>query len=703
MNANGPTKFKGFTLSAFQRQAAAALDTDHNVLVAAPTGAGKTLVAEYAIHLAQAKGTRSLYTAPIKALSNQKFRDFSADPAIPSVGLSTGDITLNSDGRVLVMTTEILRNTLVEDASQLSDVGVVVFDEVHFMDDPDRGSVWEETLMFLPKDVIIVALSATIDNLGQFAAWLERVRERPVTVVEETKRPVPLKHFLFHPKAGIFPPSRLKPVRARFKPHKRDREWKRRDDRPLLDELVEDERLPILYFCFSRRLCETKAGKVSRRRRLTSKAEAAAFDEQWEAGRREFGFDDKRGPMASLRGMLARGVGFHHAGMLPLQKEMVERLFATGLVKILFTTETFALGINMPARAVVFDSLTKFDGVDFDYMRTRDYMQMAGRAGRLGMDKEGLVYSVLEMEDVLEAPIHRIQSGRVEPITSRFHLDYATLVHLHGLAGRDYAAEVWENSFAAFQAREHSSKREEQNRRRNRAILTKRFRFLEEMGYIRGDREILARGRTCLHLFGYEIQLTELLYEGVFEDIDAPALCGLLAAVIHEGRRRDEYWRNALRPMRGTLRHAKRVIDYAIDRETDNGLAGSIKQIDEAMSPAIYEYAQGRPFEELSRFTNAAPGDFVRVARMTVQYLRHLRKLVGDSHPELSATTDAAIDCLYRGPIDVRAELGLEDAPPADTDTDEEAVRQREDAAAPEGTAASKRRRSRRPREQRGD
>ena len=669
MTGPGPSEFKGYTLSPFQRKAAAALDTEHNVLVAAPTGAGKTLVAEYAIHRAQAQGTRSLYTAPIKALSNQKFRDFTEDADIPSVGLATGDISLNADGRVMVMTTEILRNTLVEDPTQLHDVGVVVFDEVHFMDDPERGSVWEETLMFLPEDVVIVALSATIDNLGQFAAWLERVRNRPVTVVEERQRPVPLKHFLYHPKAGVFAPNRLKPIRRRFKEHAKDRQWKRRDDRPLVEELVRDKRLPILYFCFSRRLCETKARKLKRMRRLMSTAERERFEKLWLAGREEFRFQDTRGSMAELRGMLSRGVGFHHAGMLPLQKEMVERLFAAGLVKILFTTETFALGINMPARAVVFDSLSKFDGIDFDYMRTRDYMQMAGRAGRLGMDDEGLVYSVLEFEDVLEAPIHRIQTGRVEPITSRFDLDYATLVHLHGLAGSSYAAEVWEKSFAAFQSREHSAQREERNRRRVRALLKKRFRLLEELGYVRGEKEILARGRTCLHLFGYEIQLTEMLFEGVFEDIDAPALCGLLAAVIHEGRRRDEYWRNALRPMRGFLKHAKRVVDYAVEREVDCGLSASLKKLDESMSPAIFEYARGRPFEELERFTSSAPGDFVRVARMTVQYLRHLHKVVQESDPTLAETVTEAIECLYRGPIDVRAELGLEEgkdaAPPA--------------------------------------
>lgn len=688
MTSSGPTEFKGFTLSPFQRESAAALDTDHNVLVAAPTGAGKTLVAEYAIHLALKKGTRALYTAPIKALSNQKFRDFTEDPEIDSVGLSTGDITMNPHGRVMVMTTEILRNTLVEDASQLDDVGVVVFDEVHFMDDPDRGSVWEETLMFLPKDVIIVALSATIDNLGQYAAWLERVRDRPLTVVEETKRPVPLKHYLFHPKAGVFPPSRLKGIRSRFKERKKDKEWKKRDDSALLDELVKDERLPILYFCFSRKLCESKARRTSRSRKLLDREGQDAFQKLWDAGRTEFGFDDTRGPMGELRGMLARGVGFHHAGMLPLQKEMVERMFATGLLRVLYTTETFALGINMPARAVIFDSLMKFDGVEFDYMRTRDYMQMAGRAGRLGMDKEGLVYSVLDFDDVMDAPINRIQAGRVEPITSRFDLDYGSLVHLHGVAGNQYAAEVWENSFAAFQAREHSKKREEHNRRQVRALLQKRFSFLEEMGYIRGERDILPRGRTALHLFGYEIHLTEMLFEGVFEDIEAPALCGLLAAVIHEGRKRDEYARNALRPMKGTLRRAQRVIDYAIERETDHGLACSLKRLDESMSPAVYEYAMGRPFTELGRFTSAAPGDFVRVARMTVQYLRHLQKLVTETDPVLTETIAEAIECLYRGPIDVRAELGLEGGAEA-----VKAELQKGEAAAPEGTAASRERR----------
>ncbi len=655
----GPARFKGFELAPFQRRAAGALDAGADVLVAAPTGAGKTLVAEYAIHAALQRGQRAIYTSPIKALSNQKFRDFRSDAAIADAGLMTGDITLHPESRVLVMTTEILRNTIVEDPRRLHDVGVVVFDEVHYLDDPERGSVWEETLLFLPPEIVIVALSATIANLGQFAAWLGKARGKPVEVVEETKRPVPLKVFLYHPQAGVFPPARLKPVRQRFLEHKKDRAYRERDDRPLLDEILGRDELPVLYFCFSRRLCETKARKAMKLPQLLNADEQRRSADAWEEGKAEFGFEDARGPLADLKAMIARGVAAHHAGMLPLHKEMVERLFTRGLLKLLFTTETFALGINMPARAVVFDSITKFDGVDFDWLRTRDFLQMAGRAGRQGMDEVGLVYAVLEYDDVVEAPIHRITGGAVEPILSRFGLAYATLVHLHGIAGAEAAAGVWERSFAAWQAREHSKQREEKNRLATRALLAKRYEFLRALGYVAGEREVLPRGRTCQMLHGQEIPLTELLYEGVLADAEPPQLCGLVAAVIHEGRRGVEFWRNALRPMRGLLRQATDVIERARAAEADAGLAPTIKPLDEAMTPAIFEYAMGRPFEELSRFTDAAPGDFVRNARMTVQYLRHLRKAVLDSDPILAERLAEAILCIYRGPVDVREELGL--------------------------------------------
>lgn len=659
MPASAPTTFKGFELSQFQREAATALEAGHNVLVAAPTGAGKTLVAEYAIHLAMQKKQRSLYTAPIKALSNQKFRDFSADNDIASVGLSTGDISLQSSAQVLVMTTEILRNTLIENPSSLKDVGVVVFDEVHFMDDPDRGSVWEETLMFLPPEVTIVALSATIANLNQFAAWLEKIRERPIKVIEERKRPVPLKHYLFHPKAGIFSPHRLKRVKSGFEKHLKNKKYKRRDDTDLIKNIINNNNLPTLYFCFSRKLTEQKAKRAARKFNLINQKEYKNIEKIWTQAKEDFQFKSNSAPMVELKRLISKGIGFHHAGMLPQQKEIVERLFSAGHIKILYATETFAMGINMPARAVIFDSLVKFDGVDLNYMRTRDYMQMAGRAGRLGMDKEGLAYSVLEFDDIFVAPIHQIQTGMVEPITSRFNLDYATLVHLYGALGEEDTIKVWEKSFAAFQSKEHSKKREEHNRKKMRLTLKKRLDFLKSMSYINDAKEILPRGKTCLGLFGYEIQLTEMLFEGVFEDITAEGLAAIIAATIHQGRPRDRYAKFVLRPISGNLYQAQKVIQNALLQEESVGLHTSIKQLDESMSAAIFMYAKGHDFQELERFTSAAPGDFVRIARMTVQYLRHLNKLLETQDPSLSKVALEAIKSIYRGPVDVHAELGL--------------------------------------------
>ncbi|MDP6128082.1 MAG: hypothetical protein QGH77_00610, partial [Planctomycetota bacterium] len=289
-------------------------------------------------------------------------------------------------------------------------------------------------------------------------------------------------------------------------------------------------------------------------------------------------------------------------------------------------------------------------------------LQMAGRAGRLGMDKVGSVYSVLEFDDVLQAPIHRIQSGKVEPVISRFDLDYGTLVHLHEVAGDAGAAEAWERSFAAFQSREHSKQREERNRKRMRALIAKRYRFLDSMAYISGEREVKARGRVALGLHGYEIHLTELLFEGVFDHADPAGICAVIAGVIHEGRKRQTYDRRSLKPIQHLMRSADRAIQSAIEMEMAAGLQPSLKRFDVGMSPAIFEYALGREFEDLADFTSAAGGDFVRIARMTVQYLRHLKKVCLQGElDDLAGRLEDAVGLIYRGPVDVRAELGLEE------------------------------------------
>ncbi|MEM7516833.1 MAG: DEAD/DEAH box helicase, partial [Planctomycetota bacterium] len=444
--------WKKFRLSAFQVRAIDAIAGGHNVLVAAPTGAGKTLVAEYAIEDAVRRGKRCIYTAPIKALSNQKYRDFRDDPEI-DVGLMTGDVTIRPEAQVLIMTTEILRNAIFENPEYLSEVEFAIFDEVHFLDDPERGSVWEECLIFAPKTVRVICLSATIDNLEEVGDWLTEIRDQEVHVVRSDKRPVPLTHRFWTAGSGMVEPREIGRLRktegkAPKKPSSRgrsrhghgptsnsrrdknnERSMRRkerlRDERPpslapLLDELQAREWMPTLVFCFSRKECEYQAHDNLSRELLNT-----AEKRQMEALQRDLIelFDLPESAYDSaLFAMARRGIAYHHAGMLPAEKEFVERLFTTGTVKLLFATETFAVGINMPARCVVFRSLRKFDGVSFDYMRTRDYLQMAGRAGRQGIDDEGLVFSVLAPKDLREAPIERFLEGRSEPVKSRFGL-----------------------------------------------------------------------------------------------------------------------------------------------------------------------------------------------------------------------------------------------------------------------------------------
>ncbi|MFT5154822.1 MAG: superfamily II RNA helicase, partial [Planctomycetota bacterium] len=403
------THWRQFKLSSFQIRSVAAIRAGHNVLVAAPTGAGKTLVAEYAIEDAAKQGKRCIYTSPIKALSNQKYRDFRDDPDV-DVGIMTGDVTINPAGQVLVMTTEILRNAIFESPGLLNDVEFVIFDEIHYMDDRERGTVWEESLIFLPESVRLICLSATISNVDEMGAWLEEIRIQKMEIVRSNKRPVPLSHWGFTKRSGAFDASKQESIlkmeqragggnRPRRSSRGRGRgRGGRGDDAAdpgkLFDMLEERSLLPALVFSFSRKDCERLARRGMARNLLNEEEQKRVH-----ALARElitvFKLDE-----GELKGeifnMAFQGVAYHHAGMLPIHKEIVERLFTAGLIRLLFTTETFALGINMPARSVVFNALRKYDGVSFDWLRVRDYMQMAGRAGRQGIDDKGYVYSMLD-------------------------------------------------------------------------------------------------------------------------------------------------------------------------------------------------------------------------------------------------------------------------------------------------------------------
>ncbi len=453
--------YEGLVLDRFQREAMAAIEREEDVVVAAPTGAGKTLIAHFAIERALAAGKRAVYTAPIKALSNQKFRDLSE--AFPGqVGISTGDVSINAGAPVVIMTTEIFRNTIFEDPARIAEIGWVIFDEVHYLDDPERGTVWEESLIFAPRGVRVLALSATVSNLDEFAAWIREVRESTVQVVLEQRRPVPLEVFVCSTEGGdVRPLEQMREVRlgrAAFKQRSRERQrdlrsYYERAQEKLVERVAEREELPLLFFLFSRAACERLAVAVGGRHDFMPSAEAArAAADDFMRLAAAFELDLSDPEIAQVRRLIERGIAYHHAGILPALKEVIERLFTDGHVRLLCATETFALGVNMPARSVAFEGLMRWDGKARVPLKTREYQQMAGRAGRRGIDTSGSVFLLFDPFRDDRRMFLQTVNGRVEPVASQFNLSYGTLLNLYQRLGEELY-EACARSFANFRAK----------------------------------------------------------------------------------------------------------------------------------------------------------------------------------------------------------------------------------------------------------
>lgn len=675
-------QFKGYTLNSFQVEAAEAIDSGDNVLLAAPTGAGKTLVAEYAIEQAVKSGRRAIYTSPIKALSNQKFRDFKADGL--RVGLMTGDLTLDPDAPLVIMTTEIFRNAVFEDPERFADTDFAIFDEVHFVDDVDRGTVWEESLIFAPDHVRFVGLSATIANLHEFGEWVREVRPQALTVIEHKERPVPLSHRLFHKDAGVFQLAQrsraialheraAEQERASGNKHgrpdrnarfgKRDRKDNKRGRRfptgprpyvMLLDEIQNRQLLPALYFCFSRKECEIKAER-SMQRRLLSREERLKIDDLFYEICERFELDPKEDPaLAAIHDRAMSGVGFHHAGVLPIHKEVVERLFTSGLLKLLFTTETFALGINMPARTAIFDLLRKYDGVQMNYMKARDYLQMAGRAGRQGLDASGLVISILEDEDLLDAPLSRYHSGKVEPITSRFNLSYSTILNLYDRLGTKGLQSAYDKSFAAFQAMSGSASARKKKRAAAHAALASRVNVLRSAGYIDPDG-LMPRGKIAQRINGYEIQVAELMFSGVLEEMDMHQLAATFTALIYEERRRSDGQQRDDGPL---MKKANNAVRRFREIETAQGVLHPVKEPDWGIAAAVDCWSKGGSVEDLEQLTRGDAGDVVRNLRMAIQMMRQVALQTGKGE-SLTHRLEEAIVAINRDVVDAKRQFEL--------------------------------------------
>jgi ATP-dependent RNA helicase HelY len=476
-------RFRGklaFDLDPFQIAACAALENGDSVLVAAPTGAGKTIVAEFAVFLAmQDPRAKVFYTAPMKALSNQKFQEFVAEYGADDVGLLTGDTNINSGARVVVMTTEVLRNMLYADSDLLRDLSFVIMDEVHYLADRFRGAVWEEVIIHLPQRVRLVSLSATVSNAEEFGDWLQAVRGETAVIVSE-ERPVPLdQHILMRTKlidlfdsSGLAATNRVNPElvqMARYggrplssRQMKDVGRYHSRGGRP--DELKMDRAgvvamldgrnlLPAIFFIFSRLGCDQAVKQVLRAGvRLTTAPEREEIRAIVEERCRTILDEDLAvlGYWEWLEG-LQRGVAAHHAGMLPAFKEVVEELFQKKLVKAVFATETLALGINMPARTVVLEKLEKFNGEARVPITPGEYTQLTGRAGRRGIDVEG--HSVIQWQDGLDPQaVASLASRRTYPLNSSFSPTYNMAVNLIEQFGRERTRDILESSFAQFQA-----------------------------------------------------------------------------------------------------------------------------------------------------------------------------------------------------------------------------------------------------------
>ncbi|KAE8705638.1 Helicase SKI2W [Hibiscus syriacus] len=503
-----------FELDKFQKEAIYYLEKGESVFVAAHTSAGKTVVAEYAFALASKHCTRAVYTAPIKTISNQKYRDFCGKF---DVGLLTGDVSLRPEASCLIMTTEILRSMLYRGADIIRDIEWVIFDEVHYVNDVERGVVWEEVIIMLPRHINIVLLSATVPNTVEFADWIGRTKQKKIHVTGTSKRPVPLEHCLFYSgelykicERENFLPQGLKAAKDAYKKknsnaarggtssstgssavqgargQKREtfnrgkqnkhsgpqnfgnysgtgwgnqsngggqNSWSSRRTTwlTLIDKLSKNSLLPAVIFGFSKNQCDKSANSITGTDLTSSseKSEIRVFCDK--AFSRLKGSDRNLPQVVRVQGLLCRGIGVHHAGLLPIVKEVVEMLFCRGVIKVLFSTETFAMGVNAPARTVVFDTLRKFDGKEFRSVLPGEYTQMAGRAGRRGLDKTGTVIVMCRDEIPEENDLKLVITGTPMKLESQFRLTYIMILHL--LRVEELKIEdMLKRSFAEFHA-----------------------------------------------------------------------------------------------------------------------------------------------------------------------------------------------------------------------------------------------------------
>ena len=688
----------------FQVSALESVVDGRSVVVTAPTGAGKTLIADGAISLTLAAGSRAFYTTPIKALSNQKYHDLLGVHGASRVGLLTGDNVINGDAPIIVMTTEVLRNMIYESSHALDDLGVVILDEVHYLADRHRGSVWEEVIIHLDRAVPLVCLSATIANPEEFTSWV-RSRRGDVDLVVEEHRPVPLTSMYMWRDRNHGNAISMRPVFDRAgRPDRgianllqRSRGRHRRFSTPRRAEVIEllrDEGLlPAIYFVFSRKGCDASAEAVAAAGlELTTADERQRIDAVVE---RHVGhLSDQDLTVLGYerwKGILARGAAAHHAGMVPAFKEAVEELFLHGLVKVVAATETLALGINMPARTVVLESLSKFNGETHELLAPSDYTQLTGRAGRRGIDDHGTAV-VLHSSYVPFDRVAGIAAAGSNPLRSSFAPTYNMTVNLIARYDEARAHELLAASFANFsdrQRREQLSenlaarrrdlatfeaaaadgdemgewaeraRRAERDIRRLRRRIDRQARqtvvqdfdnlhgVLDALGYTK-RWSLLAPGQRLRRLYNeLDLLLAESLRAGFLDGLDPATFAAVVSVFTYEARGGE------LSPF-PVAAAAGRPLDQIRDRwhqicdvEDHHGVEPT-REPDMGLVDTISGWAHGLELDDIFDSDDIRAGDFVRAARQVLDLLRQVR----DAYPGYAQVADAAILEIDRGIVD---------------------------------------------------
>lgn len=623
-------QFKNFTLDPFQEEAVLAIEKQESVVVSAATGTGKTLIADYVIDKYLQSGKRIIYTAPIKALSNQKFKDFKKDYGEENVGILTGDVSINPQAPLLIMTTEIYRNMLLAQDVLIDQISYVVFDEIHYMNDPERGTVWEESIIFSPNTIRFICLSATIPNAEEFAAWMQEIKKHTVHVIRYEKRAVPLTHYVYEKEMGLTTAKKLRDKlaipeyddvfagRGRNKGQKgkkgKKTDWQNKDAVASPEDVIMGmlDKLPAIVFSFSRKGCEQEAIKLIKKHDFVK--DEATRKRIIEIYRKHFIPEiNQMQTTAKLREALSKGVGFHHAGLLPQHKDAVEELFGEGLLQVLFATETFSVGINMPAKTVIFNGLRKYDGINFRLLNSKEYFQLAGRAGRRGIDTEGQAVAIIDPREKIMEEFIEVSRADTEPIRSQFALSYNTVLNLIAHHSPEAIEIILKSNFDYY-----IKKRDSTRQVRVMASFNNKKKILGKMGYISRDDALTEKGSFAKYIYFEELLITEIFTSQLYTKLNDVELLQLLAAIIYEQRSNDHF------SFKGVIGDYERLLQKII--RVNPFIEKKMNKLSlKRMMLLIGSWADGAQFKDLLPLTSLAEGDIIRLFRRIIDMIGQIR------------------------------------------------------------------------------